>query len=179
MNRAYFINHSESKPILLGSDHGSWLLAANVQLPILWLALFEEHNIQSVQVPFSNEEGQEDVQDVPTLFAETQEARERYESRKEHLAAVINPQFEPYIVEWDTFLATCIPQPFVQIEFTELWMMEQPEYFMEDVRNYLHAVAEPRAPEWAGLSAQACLSDPDVALYGLRGFPCEAELDWE
>lgn len=179
MNRVYLVNHAEASPLPLGAQRGHWLLGAHAQIPILWLALFRSEHVCTVHVPFTDAEQHETLEVVPTLFAQAPHAKACYAQRKEALLAALGTQYTQYIHEWEYFLANQIVEPFLQIELTELWMMDQPEYFAEDLQIYMHGIDHPQSSEWDELCGQAGLAEPEIAPNGLRGFAWEASVNWE
>ena len=178
-NRAYFINHGEDAPVSLDNQKGKWLLAANYQLPVLWLAMFSEADLKVVSTRMQDAQGNQVIEQMPTLVAAVPEATRRYEERCAVLAAAISDSCRPQVEEWAAFIATQLTLPFVQLEMTELRIMEEPHAFDNGLREYLSVFASATDPAWDALRSQANLEDPQVARYGLRGYPWDSELKWK
>ncbi len=178
-NRAYFINHSEDSPVSLDIQRGQWLLAASYQIPILWLALFSEIDIKIVATRMQDANGNEIIERVPTLVSRVSKAVQRYQARRSVLAAAIPESYHPHIEEWEAFISASLPLLFVQLEMTEIRIMNDPQQFDVVVSDYLAAFSAASHPGWDALCSQAALGRPEVARYGLRGYPWHSEVAWK
>ena len=178
-NRAYFINHAEGEPVSLDDQRGQWLVAANYQIPVLWLAMFSKEDIKTVPTRMHDASGNEVVEHVPSFMAPVAQAVLLYEARRPTLAAVIPERYRPYVDEWEAFISTSLCLPFVQLELTEIRIMEELQHFDLRVVDYLTAFSAASDPRWDDLRAQAALDDPQVARYGLRGYPWHSEVPWK
>jgi hypothetical protein len=178
-NRVYLMNHTHSRPQAAAEVSSACLLGANYQIPILWLALFRSDDLVLAPVPCTSDAGEETMENIPTLFAATAEARANYGARIPALAKALGEECGSHIAEWETFLASGLTAPSVQLYLAELWMMyDDQSDFDRDVRAWLGAVEAPSGPQWESLCSQANLSDAEGRRYGLRGFPWRAELAW-
>jgi hypothetical protein len=178
-NRTYLLNHDSDVPVVAAEIEGRCLLAANYQLPILWVALFDKGDLTTVGVPCTNYAGDEVVEKIPTLFTSAEKAKSNYASRRATLIQSMGDESIPFIKEWDAFANTNLSAPYAQVDLVELWMMyDNPADLSSDVSEWLTAVASPFGTSWDNLCFQACFTDPDVRRYGIRGFPWQAELAW-
>ena len=108
-NRAYFINHEEDSPVTLDNQKGKWLLAANYQLPVFWLAMFAEADLKMVSTRMQDSQGNPVIEETPTLIVAVPEAIRRYEERRSVLATAISDSCRPHLEEWATFISTQLP----------------------------------------------------------------------
>ena len=122
-NRTYLINHAEKAPVSLGHQAGNWLLAASCQIPVLWLAMFSAADLTTVKTRLLNADGGELIEELPTLVSSTQAAIARYDSRRSFLRRKIAPDYARHIDEWESFIASDLRLPVLQLEFSELGMM--------------------------------------------------------
>ncbi|HQS59700.1 MAG: hypothetical protein B7Y56_02885 [Gallionellales bacterium 35-53-114] len=178
-NRAYLINHSQIAAIAAENSEESCLLGANYQVPILWIALFEPSDLTFVSVSCMNDNGDELIEKIPTLFAPTTKAKSTYAARSVALARSLGTENAHHISEWETFLSSNLPASMLQIDLAELWMMYENQTDLElDIREWLLGVKNPSGHEWENLCSQANLNDPEVRRYGLRGFPWQSKVQW-
>ena len=178
-NRTYLINHAENAPVSLDNQRGHWLLAASYQIPVLWLAMFSDADLTTVKTRLQTADGQEFTEDLPTLASPAQEAVRRYQSRRSLLHRKIPQNYSKHVDEWETFLASHLGLPVLQLEISELRMMSEPAEFDAALRNWLGAFSSEAHPGWEELCLQACLEDPEVARYGIRGYQWNVELNWK
>jgi hypothetical protein len=57
--------------------------------------------------------------------------------------------------------------------------MSDPGEFDTALQNWLGAFSSETHAGWEELSLQACLEQPEVARYGIRGYQWTAELAWK
>jgi hypothetical protein len=178
-NRAYLMNHAVGAPTIAGEAEEACLLGANYQIPILWMAMFDSDDFTVVDVPFTNDDGEESVEKIPTLFAATGKAMKTYARRRSWLVDVLGVENVNTIAEWDAFLSTGVHEPTLQLDLIELWIMYDNAGDLElDVRDWLAGVSNQSKGGWDSLCSQANLDDPEVRQYGIRGFPWGATLPW-
>jgi hypothetical protein len=179
-NRAYFVNHAEKAPASLDNQRGKWLLAASYQVPVLWLAMFSAANLTTAKTRILKEDGGELTQDLPTLVSSTQAAIGLYQSRRSLLQRKIAPDCTEHIDEWEGFIASELRLPVLQLEFSELRMMYcEAAEFDAALHNWLGAFSSEDHPGWEEFCLQACLEQPEVARYGIRGYPWNGGPDWK
>jgi hypothetical protein len=179
-NRTYLINHAEKAPVSLDNQRGNWLLAASYQIPVLWLAMFSDADLTTVKTRVLKADGVEVTEDLPTLASSTQEAIGRYQSRRSLLQRKIAPSYTQHMDEWESFMASDLRLPVLQLEFSELGMMwSDAAEFDAALRNWLGAFSSEDHPGWEELCLQACLEQPEVARYGIRGYPWNGGPDWK
>jgi hypothetical protein len=152
----------------LDNQRGNWLLAASYQIPVLWLAMFSEASLTAVKTRVRRADGQELIEELPTLASSTQEAISRYESRRSLLQQKLSQNYGQHIGEWESFIASHLGLPFLQLEFSEFRMMSESAEFDAALRNWLGAFSSGGNPGWEEFSLQACLEQPEVARYGIR-----------
>ena len=173
------MNHSNHAPTTAEASDDACLLGANYQVPILWVALFEPDDLTFVSVPCTNDNGDELIEEVPTLFATTEKAKSTYAKRITPLAKALGEESAVHIHEWEDFLSTELSAPILQLDLIELWMMyENQTDFELDIREWLSAIGNPSGREWNSLCSQAHLDDPEVRQYGIRGFPWQSKIKW-
>ncbi|HEX8602340.1 MAG TPA: hypothetical protein VF774_06825 [Pseudoduganella sp.] len=178
-NRTYLMAHSNERATTAGVAEDTCLLAANHQVPILWLALFDDSDLTFVDVPCTDEEGNEVLERIPTFFTSLEKASATYGSRRTNLAAALGAASANVLREWEEFLSSAILQSRLQIDLIELLMMyDDPADFLLDVRDWSDGVACQSGHGWQSLCSQAHLDDPEVSRYGLRGFPWNANIRW-
>lgn len=178
-NRSYLMNHSLCTAILAGEAEENCALGANYQVPILWIALFEPDDLTFVDVPFTNDDGDESIEKIPCLFTETSKAKKTYAGRRDWLVHALGVENSNTLEEWDTFLLAAVDKPRIQLDFVELWMMYDNGKDLElDLRDWLEGLKNQSGIGWDGLCNQANLNDPEVRRFGIRGFPWEATLPW-
>ncbi|MDP5240887.1 hypothetical protein Q9Q94_15200 [Uliginosibacterium sp. 31-16] len=178
-NRAYLMNHSQEAAIIAAASEESCLLGANYQAPILWVALFEPNDLTFVSVPCTNDNGDEVIEKIPTLFAPTAKAKNTYAARSVSLARALGTENACHISEWEAFLSSDLPASMLQIDLAELWMMYENQTDLElDLREWLSGVNNLSGHEWESLCSQANLNDSEVRRYGLRGFPWQSNVQW-
>ncbi len=179
-NRTYLINHAEKAPVSLDNQRGNWLLAASYQIPVLWLAMFSDADLATARTRVRKADGREVTEDLPTLASSTHEAMGRYQSRRSLLMRKIARDYAQHIGEWERFMASDLGLPVLQLEFTELRMMwSDAVEFDAALRNWLGAFSSEDHPGWEEFSLQACLEEPEVARYGIRGYPWNGGPDWK
>ena len=95
------MNHDEPIPVRASSaPEGIALLAANYQVPILWMALFGPADLRRMKLPDS------EVGDIPTMLASTADALRRYDERKGTLRRALDARHLDRIAEWERFIQT-------------------------------------------------------------------------
>ena len=178
-NRTYLMNHESGAPRTAAEIENTCLLGANYQLPILWLALFDQDDLTTVPVACTNGAGDQIIENIPTLFTSTAKAKATYASRRTALVQALGAECVPYIAEWESFISSNISAPSVQVDLVELWMMyDNPPDFAVDIREWLSGVSASVGAQWNSLCSQASFGDAAVRRYGIRGFPWQAKLAW-
>lgn len=178
-NRAYLMNHTHSTATTASASEEACLLGANNHVPILWVALFEPTDLTFVSVPCTNDNGDEFIEEIPTLFAATNKAKIIYSARRALLARALGKENACHFTEWDEFLTTQLTAPMLQLDLGELWMMyENQSDFELDIRDWLSGVSNPTGHGWEKLCSQAYLEDAEVRRYGIRGFPWQSTVPW-
>lgn len=173
------MNHSHSAATTAADAEESCLLGANYQLPILWVALFEPNDLTYVSVPCMNDDGDELIEKIPTLFAPSVKAKSAYAARRLSLTNALGTENAGPIAEWEDLLSSHITAPFLQVDLAELWMMYEDRTDLElDLREWLSGVENHSGNGWKSLCSQANLNDPEVQRYGIRGFPWQCEVQW-
>jgi hypothetical protein len=185
-NRPFLMAHDSADPANGVSGTAKILAAANYQIPLLWLSLFDSEDVKAVEMPIEKADGSESTAPVPTLHAPIESARARYESRRALLLARLPVGLHTHVDEWERLLAT-VKHAFVQIDVAEIWMMFDPPEFDDAIRRHLPAFELGGAP-WREVCAQAGLEryadsddltfDPAVVRFGLRGFQWEEPVPW-
>lgn len=171
--------HSNEHPTTADLMEDACLLAANYQVPILWLALFDGADVRYVEVPCSDAQGNDVLEKIPTLFASFEKASSAYAARRADLANALGAVHANVLQEWDGFLSSTIQASNLQLDLVELWMMyDDPADVLLDVQDWIEGVTCQSGHGWQSLCSQAHLDDPEVSRYGLRGFPWNTELVW-
>jgi len=178
-NRVYLMNHEHREPLTAAQAESACLLGANYQIPVLWVALFRAADLTTMPVSCTADSGEEVIESVPTLFTTSEKARATYTTRSSALVKALGAENSSFIQEWESFLASEVRAPFLQLDLGELWMMYDPRSDLEvDLRDWLEAVDTRSGREWNSLSSQANLGREEVRRYGIRGFPWAAKLTW-
>ena len=171
--------HSDERETIADLAEDACLLAANYQVPILWLALFDGSDLTYVDVPCTDSEGRDVLEKIPTLFASFEKTSATYAARQADLAKSLGTANADVLLEWEQFLSSGIQASHLQLDLVELWMMyDDPSDLVLDVQDWLEGVKFQSGPGWQSLCSQAHLDDPEVSRYGLRGFPWNAEIVW-
>lgn len=173
------MNHTRATATTASEAEENCLLGANYQIPILWVALFEPTDLTFVPVPCTNDNGDELIENIPTLFAPSKKAKNTYAIRRASLTEALGAENSLHIHEWEEFLSSQTPDSMLQADLIELWMMyENQSDFELDVRDWLDGVANPSGEAWKALCSQANLTDPATRRYGIRGFPWQSKMQW-
>jgi len=178
-NRTYFMAHCNEHATTADVMEDAFLLAANYQVPILWLALFDGSDLRYVDVPCTDSQGNDVLEKIPTLFASFEKASTTYAVRRTGLANALGAANAKVLHEWDGFLSSTIQASKLQLDLVELWMMyDDPADVILDVQNWIEGVTCQSGHGWQSLCSQAHLDDPEVSRYGLRGFPWNTKIAW-
>jgi hypothetical protein len=179
--------HRSSVPLTAAQSVDSILAAASYGIPILWLSLFAEADLESVEMALEDSDGQESMGLVPTLHTTVDGARSRYAARVVTLRKRIPGALHRHIEEWEALLAS-VRNGFVQIDLAEIWMMFAPAEFDVEVRNYLRAFDE-AGEFWGDVCSQAGLQteqgaiamsfDRETSRDSLRGYAWESPVPWK
>jgi hypothetical protein len=171
--------HSSEFPTTAELAEEACLLGANYQVPILWIALFENSDLTYVDVPCTDSEGKDVLEKIPTLFTSYAKARATYATRRAGLENALGPANSNALSEWEEFLSSQVQELALQLDLIELWMMyDDPADLSLDIREWLEGVSSRSGHGWQNLCSQAHLEDSEVSKYGLRGFPWNAKLAW-
>ena len=120
-NRAYLMNHTYGAATTSSNAEESCLLGANYQVPVLWIALFELTDLMFMPVPCTNDNGDERIELIPTLFAPAIKAKSTYAARRVSLARALGPESADSIAAWDEFLSTHILAESLQLQSPLGW----------------------------------------------------------
>jgi len=175
---SYLIVHDDPTPLREKSaPKGSKLIGANYQVPILWLALFTQEDIQHISLPL--DEWGDGVTPVimPTLIARTSDALRKYAERRDRLRAKLPEQAE-YFDEWEAFIGTYLKSEFVQLDFEDFFDSGFDD-FDSSLRGWLDGIERLEGSGWDDLRDYATLQDPDSWNVDMRGFAWDADPDWE
>ena len=178
--------HGSPAPLTAAGSPDTILVAASYQIPLLWLSLFSESDLKTVEIVLEDAEGNETTGGVPTLEGATEILQTRYQVRARTLLARIPAELHPHIKEWETLLVS-VKEPFMQIDLAEIWMMFMPDDLDHVIRGELRAFEE-GGELWRNVCNQAGLEvdtasgrisfDPAIARYGLRGYEWYVPVPW-
>ena len=164
------MNHDEPIPVRASSGpKGIALLAANHQVPILWMALFGPADIRRMSLPDS------EVGDIPTMMASTADALRRYASRKGALRRALDARHFDRIAEWERFIQTGLTKAYVQIDFEDFCLVGDLPAFEAELVTWLDGVEHMSGSGWNALCVQANLDNLKLSPYGMRGFGHEVD----
>lgn len=174
-NRAYlFFSDSEKFP---EAGEQNAVLAANYQIPILWLCMFDPSNIRPTETPLEDFDGNPSTALIPQMSVTKQRALEKCESRRKLVITMLPQALHHHFEEWITFLSAQ-PQPFLHLDVSEIWCMFDAGEFDGYLERLLKACESNNLADWIEILEQANIDPPgpaqkfnaEVARFGLRGY---------
>ena len=179
-NRAFLIQSSSPTPVDCDPDRDI-LAASNYSIPVFWFALFDADSI--LKRPIQSEDGTS--ASYPYLVASVIDARKRFDAKRGRLFKVIPPSFQPLADDFIR-LFDSIDGTHIHLDPMELWMMDEPDKYLPQLKNYLSAfdIARPFSlVEWRELLRQAEIDIVDVAgsveSYKLTGSSSVRPVTWK
>ncbi|MEH6577077.1 MAG: hypothetical protein V7731_08350 [Amphritea sp.] len=118
------------KPDLFASDGPSKRLAeSSYQLPVCWMLLFQQDDLQLQKVYTS--EGEEACQ-YTTLICTKDQALERYAPRAERFKRLLGPRCDTYFDYWHQYILHNA-DAYLHLDATALWMVGDEQAYLDNL----------------------------------------------
>jgi len=125
------------KPSLFTSESASKTLAkSGYQLPLCWLLMFREQDLQLQQV-FSSEG--EKTCEYTTLICTKQEALERYEQAAERFKTLLSNRSSTYFDYWKQYIEYNADE-YLHLDATALWMVGDEQAYLDNLKLSLSGI---------------------------------------
>lgn len=155
-NRAYF--YCTGSPEAPKDAQVEPILAANYQLPILWLSLFSTGDRHSTEVEMMNPADQREMVRVPHLTVEFTAGVNRSKARRDLILRMVPSALRNHFDEWIEFLNS-LTGTHIHVDVSEVWCMFESGEFETFLADQTY--------------------DADVAKYGLRRYSWGAQVPWQ
>src|SRR5262249_10202653 len=135
------------------------LLAANYQIPVFWLCMFDPSNICLTKTEMEDTGGNSLMETIPQLSVPLKDAVARCEARRDLVLSMIPRNLHHHYEEWMHFLSA-LQQPFLHLDISEIWAMAEPGEFEPYLNGLLKSFESNNPADWTEILSQANIDPP-------------------
>ncbi len=126
-----------AKPELFTSNGPAIMLASSTyQLPLCWLLLFQQDDLQLQTV--YNRDGEKACQ-YTTLISAKDQALQRYAARAERFKSLLGQRCDTYFDYWQQYISRT-PGNFLHLDAAALWMLGDEQAYLDNLRLSLRGI---------------------------------------